>query len=48
MLRKGDLFGYTETLGILHEYLDLVPFEKVAVHVGVVIIPLVRLLHQEV
>ena len=48
MQRKGDLFGYTETLGILHEYADLMPFEQVAVHAGIVAVPLIGLFHEEV
>jgi hypothetical protein len=45
--RKRDLIGYTETLGILHENLDLMPFEQVAVHAGVVAVSLFGLLHHE-
>ena len=40
--------GYTEALGILQEYLDVLPFEQVAVHAGVVAVPLGGLLHPKV
>ena len=46
--RWGDLFAYTEALGILQEYPDLMPFEQVAVHAGIVAVPLVGLFHEEV
>ena len=46
--RWGDLLGYTEALGILQEHPDLVPFEQVAVHAGVVAVPLVGLFHPKV
>jgi hypothetical protein len=46
--RKKDLLGYTEPLGILHQNLDLVSFQQISVHTGVVAVPLFGLLHHEV